>query len=232
MVEIPCKRRGFLFLWTKMAVTTAKARAIIFIDGNNFYHGMKRWGLSSMELDYAQFSRKLVLDRQWLETRYYVGRVKQEGDTTRYQKQQKFLHQLSSFDNVSYFLGRVERREMKGSAGKLTRWLNALPKRPNVPMSPEIVEELRRVASIDSVTWVEKAVDVMIATDMVSMAYEDKFDIAYLLSADGDFTHAIKKVHDTGRKVLVASPVPGNEISKAAASFIPLDKRFFDGCWL
>jgi uncharacterized LabA/DUF88 family protein len=121
---------------------------------------------------------------------------------------------------------------MKGSGKKLNRWLNALPNRPDLSISPDIIEELRRVASIDSVTWVEKAVDVMIATGMVSMAYENKYEIAYLLSADGDFTHAIKKVRDTGRKIFVASPVPGNQISKAADSFIPLDRRFFDGCWL
>ena len=185
-----------------------------------------------MELDYTQFSRKLVLDRQWIETRYYVGRVKQEGDVTAYQKQQKFLHRLKSFENVNYFLGRLERRQMKGSSKKLKKWLDALPNRPDVSISLEIVEELRRVASIDSVTWVEKGVDVMIATDMVSMAYEGQYDTAYLLSADGDFTHAIKKVRDTGRKVFVASPIPGNEISKAADTFIPLDSRFFDGCWL
>lgn len=215
-----------------MTVAGTKAKAIIFIDGSNFYHGMKKKGLSSMELDYTQFSRKLVLDRRWIETRYYVGRVKQEGDVTAYQKQQKFLHQLKNFENVSYFLGRLERRQMNSSGKKLKRWLDALPRRPDVSILPEIVEELRRVASIDSVTWVEKAVDVMIATDMVSMAYENKYDIAYLLSADGDFTHAIKKVRDTGRKVFVASPVPGNEISKAADTFIPLNSSFFDGCWL
>ena len=185
-----------------------------------------------MELDYTQFSRKLVLDRRWIETRYYVGRVKQEGDVTAYQKQQKFLHQLKNFENVSYFLGRLERRQMNSSGKKLKGWLDALPRRPDVSISSEIVEELRRVASIDSVTWVEKAVDVMIATDMVSMAYEGKYDTAYLLSADGDFTHAIKKVRDTGRKVFVASPIPGNEISKAADTFIPLDSRFFDGCFV
>ncbi|MCY4281607.1 MAG: NYN domain-containing protein [Gammaproteobacteria bacterium] len=215
-----------------MTVASTKARAIIFIDGNNFYHGMKKEGLSSIELDYAQFSRKLVINREWLETRYYIGRVKQEGDTTRYQKQQKFLHQLKTFDKVNYFLGRVERREMKGASKKLNKWLNALPNRPDVSISPKIVEELRRVASIDSVTWVEKAVDVMIATDMVSMAHENKYDIAYLLSADGDFTHAIKKVRDAGCKILVASPVPGYQISKAADSFIRLDRKFFHGCWL
>lgn len=214
-----------------MTVASTKAKAIIFIDGSNFYHGMKKNGLSSMELDYTQFSRKLVLDRRWIETRYYVGRVKQEGDVTAYQKQQKFLHKLKNFENVSYFLGRLERRQMNSSGKKLKRWLDALPNRPDVSISPEIVEELRRVASIDSVTWIEKAVDVMIATDMVSMAYENKYDIAYLLSADGDFTHAIKKVRDTGRKIFVASPAPGNQISKAADSFIPLDRRYFDGCW-
>lgn len=215
-----------------MTVAGTKAKAIIFIDGSNFYHGMKEKQLSSMELDYAKFSRKLVLDRQWIQTRYYVGQVKQEGDVTAYQKQQKFLHRLKNFENVNYFLGRLERRQMKGSGKKLKKWLDALPNRSNMSISPEIVEELRRVASIDSVTWVEKGVDVMIATDMVSMAYEDKYDTAYLLSADGDFTHAIKKVRDTGRKVLVASSIPGNEISRAANSFIPLDRRFFDGCWL
>ena len=215
-----------------MTVAGTKEKAIIFIDGSNFYHGMKEKRLSSMDLDYAKFSRKLVLNRQWIQTRYYVGQVKQEGDLTAYQKQQKFLHRLKSFENVNYFLGRLERRQTKGSSKKLKKWLDALPNRPDVSLSPEIVEELSRVASVDSVTWVEKGVDVMIATDMVSMAYEDKYDTAYLLSADGDFTHAIRKVRDTGKKVLVASSIPGNEISKAANSFIPMNKRFFDGCWL
>ena len=215
-----------------MTIADIKARAIIFIDGSNFYHGMKEKRLSSMELDYAKFSRKLVLDRQWIQTRYYVGQVKQEGDVTAYQKQQKFLHRLKSFENVNYFLGKLERRQTKGSSKKLKKWLDALPNRPDVSLSPEIVKELRRVASVDSVTWVEKGVDVMIATDMVSMAYEDKYDTAYLLSADGDFTYAIKKVRDTDKKVFVASSIPGNEISRAANSFILMDKRFFDGCWL
>jgi uncharacterized LabA/DUF88 family protein len=35
---------------------------------------------------------------------------------------------------------------------------------------------------------VEKAVDVFIAVDMVVMAERQEFDVAYLLSADVDFT--------------------------------------------
>ena len=80
-----------------MTIAGTKEKAIIFIDGSNFYHGMKAKRLSSIELDYEKFSRKLVLTRQWIQTRYYVGQVKQEGDVTAYQKQQKFLHRLKSF---------------------------------------------------------------------------------------------------------------------------------------
>ena len=38
----------------------------------------------------------------------------------------------------------------------------------------------------------------MIATDMISMAYDNEYDVAYLLSADGDYTPAVKKNQGTG----------------------------------
>jgi len=53
-------------------------RAILFIDGNNWYHALKDAGLSDLgRLDYAAVSRKLVGPRTWLATRYYIGRVSQ-----------------------------------------------------------------------------------------------------------------------------------------------------------
>ena len=74
----------------------------------------------------------------------------------------------------------------------------------------------------------------MIATDMVSMAFEDKYDVAYLLSADGDFTSAIKRVKETKpeRKVFVASVISGHEITQAADTFIRLNREYFHECWV
>lgn len=201
------------------------------MDGNNFYHSVKTLGLPAGELHYEQFSQKLVQDREWLETRYYIGEVQQKGDLTRHIKQREFLQFLEQFNRVHYFLGRVERRPADRSAMQLSRWLKALQKRSDISVPADVVSELRKIADSRSVQYVEKAVDVMIATDMISMAYEDKYDVAYLLSADGDFTSAVQKVRETGRKVLVASATPGHEISKAANSFIPLKREFFHGCW-
>ena len=46
-----------------------------------------------------------------------------------------------------------------------------------------------------------KGDDIYLATDMLSFAYENKYDIAILVSGDGDFVPAIKKVQKLGKKV-------------------------------
>lgn len=46
-----------------------------------------------------------------------------------------------------------------------------------------------------------KGDDIYLATDMVSFAYENKYDTAILVSGDGDFVPAIKKAQKLGKKV-------------------------------
>ena len=56
-------------------------RAIVFIDGNNWYHGLKASGVRDLgRLDYARISRKLAGPRLWTATRYYIGRVPLSAD--------------------------------------------------------------------------------------------------------------------------------------------------------
>jgi uncharacterized LabA/DUF88 family protein len=47
----------------------------------------------------------------------------------------------------------------------------------------------------------EKKVDIRIAVDMVSLAYENAYDIAVLVSGDGDFVPVIKKIKSLGKIV-------------------------------
>ncbi len=51
----------------------------------------------------------------------------------------------------------------------------------------------------------QKGVDIQLAVDMLSHAYEDKFDIAFLCSGDGDFVPLIDRVHDLGKEVHLAA---------------------------
>ena len=77
--------------------------------------------------------------------------------------------------------------------------------------------------------YVEKQVDVRIAVDLVIKAYQDEYDVAYLLSADGDFVPAVKEVRRVGKKVFAASTIQGAQLARAVDTFIPLPDKWFVG---
>jgi hypothetical protein len=74
-------------------------RAAVFVDGNNWYHALKRAGISGLGwLNYARVSRKIIGPREWIGTRYYIGQVKQEGNERLYADQRRYLSWLRSRD--------------------------------------------------------------------------------------------------------------------------------------
>lgn len=49
----------------------------------------------------------------------------------------------------------------------------------------------------------QKGVDIFLATDMISLAYEDAYDVAFLLSGDGDYVALVDLVKSKGKRVIV-----------------------------
>ena len=80
--------------------------------------------------------------------------------------------------------------------------------------------------------YVEKRVDVSIAVDMVTMAYKREYDVAYLLSADGDYVPAVEAVKSEDRKVFAAFPAIGRELEKVVDTSIPLNREWFFGLFI
>ena len=81
------------------------------------------------------------------------------------------------------------------------------------PMSPEKkkwYEDLSNLsgyvikASFDKMAFnatIEKKVDIKIAIDIISLAYENAYDTAVLVSGDGDFVPVVRKVKELDKKV-------------------------------
>ena len=154
-------------------------RAVVFVDGNNWYHSLKRIGLTDLgSLNYALVCRKLIGPREWTATRYYVGRVQRHGNTRLYVDQQSYLASLQASDRrISIHFGRLETRSVKSEAAEeLLQYLNAMP----VRIDKRIYQDLLALAHRHRVVSVivEKAVDVMLAVDMVVMAGRNEFDAA------------------------------------------------------
>ena len=204
----------------------ASKRAILFIDGSNFYHSASSIGIATGDLDYQALARKLVLDRSIAGIRYYVGKV--SGDIFRVVQQEKFLSKLRA-QSVDITLGRIERRTSDPDQNPMMGRLKELIAANRADLKSSVVDELESLCELNPPLYTEKRVDVSIAVDMVRMAYEDKYDAAYLLSADGDFVPIVEAVRLRRKKVFVASPVVGYELKRAADAFILLDNSWFFG---
>lgn len=207
-------------------------RAVLFIDGNNWYHSLSKARVQDLaRLDYAKISQKLVGPRDWIGTRYYIGRVRQEGNLQLYADQRSFLASLEATDpRISTHLGRLEPRTVKNAAAaELRQYLFSLKTHIDKGVFQDLVDLAKRHHSAQ--VMVEKAVDVMVAVDMVAMAERDEMDAAYLLSADGDFTPAALAVKAAGKKIYAVSPSHGAQLGAAVDSFIRLDSGWFGDCY-
>ena len=207
-------------------------RAVIFIDGNNWFHALCDIGVRDRaRLDYRKISQKLVGPREWIGTRYYIGQLSQQHNPTLYAQQRSFLANLQNTDpKISVHLGRIEPRAAQDDAAKeLREYLAKLTTKIDSTVFAELSAISRRHSQ--SVVFVEKAVDVFLAVDFVTLAINDSYDAAYLLSADGDFTPAVDAARKLNKKVYAACPLPGAKLAKAVNSFIPLSLSWFDDCY-
>ncbi|MBX7187801.1 MAG: NYN domain-containing protein [Vicinamibacteria bacterium] len=206
-------------------------RALVLIDGNNFYHRLTEARVDPW-LNYASVSKKIIGDRTWVGTRYYVGQMP---NTPTYKKsyddQRKFIGSLCAQDpKISSHFGRMEFRYPTDPAAKeLRAYIGSL----RTPIDPAVRRDLMEISkrhhSVE--TLAEKAVDVMLSVDLVVGASRDEFDAAYILSADGDYTPAVAAVRGMGKRVFAASLPPCAQLAAAVDTFIPLNPGWFVGCY-
>lgn len=81
--------------------------------------------------------------------------------------------------------------------------------------------------------YVEKGIDVMLATDLLYFAWNDFYDVAVLVSGDADFAYALQAVKNMGKHVEVAYFESGvsKDLLDVADDRHLLDRNFFKGLW-
>jgi uncharacterized LabA/DUF88 family protein len=74
--------------------------------------------------------------------------------------------------------------------------------------------------------FIEKGVDILLATDMLSLAYRNAYDTAILVSGDSDYIPVVEMVQQLGKRVENASfkKTSSFELRKVCDDFILLDK--------
>jgi uncharacterized LabA/DUF88 family protein len=85
--------------------------------------------------------------------------------------------------------------------------------------------KLAHLRKLPSGEYIEKEVDIMLATDMLSMAYMNVYDTAVLVSGDSDFSYTVEEVQRIGKRVENASfkRTSSYHLRKVCDRFILLD---------
>ena len=111
----------------------------------------------------------------------------------------EFLRKDNLLIGVYYYNAPLDRGYNEEIYWKQQKFFDELRKIPGFHV---ILCNMRKTKKPDGkFEFAVKGDDVYLATDMVSFAYENTYDTAILVSGDGDFVPAIKRVQKLGKKV-------------------------------
>jgi uncharacterized LabA/DUF88 family protein len=146
-------------------------RISIFIDGNNFYFGLRKLygkAKSLKEFNFQKFANFLAKNRKIIDIFYYNAQLDKKQNLQKYKSQKEFFDSLKKIPNFHLILCKLLKRKITGT---------------------------------NKFYYVIKEDDIHMAVDMVEGAGEDKFDTAVVVSGDGDFVPAVEAVKRKNKKV-------------------------------
>jgi len=180
-------------------------RVIAYVDGFNLYFGMKSMGWRRYYwLDVQQLARQLLRPSQQLvSTKYFTSRVSATpGDPDKNRRQNTYLEALGTLPDLSIRYGHYLQKRLSCGKCKAT-WE----------------------------TYDEKMTDVNIAVEMMADAFQDRFDVALLVSGDSDLSAPVEAVSRLFPSKRVVVAFPPNRVSKrlqliATDSFVIGRRKF------
>lgn len=147
-------------------------QAFVFIDGSNFYHKLKDLS-GKLEAQY----RLLDFD---------------------YKNFAKWLAGPNELVGAKYYVGAVRRKNHDEKSEKMYAAQQKLIARLS---RQGISVALGTLIKHPDKSFHEKGVDVRLAVEMIRLARQGAYDIAYLLSSDTDLVAAVEEVQSFGKSV-------------------------------
>jgi len=164
-------------------------KVITYVDGFNLYFGLKSKKWQRYYwLNISKLAHNLLKPDQTLVHTKYFTALVKD-PPDKQQRQKIFLEALGTLQNTTIYYGKYQ-------------------------MNPRCCPRCNYQDFVPS----EKMTDVNIATEMMADAFQDKFDVALLISADSDLSRAVQKIQAIfPHKYVVAVFPPGRFSSELKA---------------
>jgi len=146
-------------------------RVAVFIDGNNFYFGLRKLygkNKSLKNFGFQSFANFLAGKGKVIGIYYYNAQLDSEFNSKKFKSQKEFFTKLRLIPNFNLVLCKLLKRNIAGT---------------------------------NKHYYIIKEDDIHMAVDMVDGSADDTFDTAVLVSGDGDFVPAVSSVKRRNKKV-------------------------------
>ena len=146
---------------------------------------------------------------------------------------EKFIEEIVRGKNlirVYYYTAPLDRKKDEETYIKQQKFFDKLRKIPNFEL---ILCRMQKENINGKIRYVVKEDDIHLAVDMVSLAYNNAYDTAILVSSDGDFIPAVKVIKKIGKKIEnIGFPNKFSwHLKQKCDDFKQLKKEILDGCF-
>lgn len=172
-----------------------KKKAILFIDGSNFYHSLKQNKLFNA-FSYKSFFEELSKEFDITKAFFYDAMKSQSIEPEQYSRQQAFHERLKK--EISLIV--IKTRKLKYLPGN-ERIENAKKNTNFCKNCKQKIDNFLSNAGLLKISK-EKGVDILLVTDIISAVFNNHLEIALLATGDADFVPAVELVKKLKKQVM------------------------------
>ncbi len=191
-------------------------KTIVYVDGFNLYYALKK--ANAKWLDLSMLCDRLLTDNDIVAIKYFTARVKSRiGDLDIHIRQNAYLQALQTNPKIEIIYGHFLTNNV---------WM---VKVDDEGLSRETLEKVQVIKTE------EKGSDVNIATHLLVDGFQDKYDVAAVISNDSDLKLPINMVKTVlGKTVGVICPheKPSKELIRSASFFKTIKTQTYFECQL
>ncbi|MFH1586191.1 MAG: NYN domain-containing protein [archaeon] len=175
-------------------------KVIVFVDGNNWYHNVKRY-YSPSDVDITKIVDFIKTAKKYdlLEIRWYISVPSISDGEKMYFQHLSFLDYLRN-KGVKVITRKLQRLSNKQISKRKRDLLGSLD---ICDVCKPIIDA--QFLDLADIRKKEKGVDVAIVVDMMRLCViDEKCDTCLLISGDADFVPALSLIKDRGKEVLTS----------------------------
>ncbi len=204
--------------------------AVIFIDGNNFYHNLRQMKIKLGNINFKKLVELICkhFNLMLKEVRYYNSMPTLRDGKGLYYSHLKFIDNLRNINKFTILTRKLQVHSTK----ELLREKQELIESMDLCKNCKPIVEQNILDAIGNVKKKEKGVDVMLAVDLVDYAIKNKADNLIVLSGDADFVPAMNLAKENNGKVLSASLAKGysRELREKFDFFVLSKNMIIENC--